>query len=596
MAVAHYFLRYAIAAALFAVAADAFCQTPGACFPLAANNICGSSFVGYGINSLYFDEFPATGVNTDTFNQVMIQRYETISVVADNFISNKGCSASASSFISQNFRYQLSFWCSVIIRDNIMQSSCSCPPPAGSPVHGPALCTAQCQIATASVQSLLNDPTTCPATSNTTQSQGRTTTLGTFQTYCSTTAPADLATPNGGPCYAGVDQDVQFCGFLDATDMANGCSSLPNDPCCASRVSGHPTNGTGVTTSAPTTPSPSVPNGTPSNIGLICGVIVGALVLLGVIVGFLVQKRRRASRDPMYVQHPTESLTYSQYLQDQRHKQDMEASGTYSSPRVDYSEIEMATNGLNDSLRSPLPTASMHNSSPASGKQSPYVRPTREYTPTPPPPAAPPKDEVPSPASYGFRITSPPPQGTPVSNSAAPTAVSTEPPPHHQAARARPAAVARELPPPAAKPYTAPPPVRIGQVANSPQHPEPTVVKVVHPYVPSISDELALSVDQDVIVIRSYDDGWAMGLIPNTGKQGVFPLICTLPPEDYAALLQNSVTEPGSYSSLGELSVLSQISSRMSSRLLDEEDRHAIAYSGRNGIAPIRAPSHQPLP
>ncbi|KAI9193489.1 uncharacterized protein BJ171DRAFT_527157 [Polychytrium aggregatum] len=539
MAVAHYFLRYAIAAALFAVAADAFCQTPGACFPLAANNICGSSFVGYGINSLYFDEFPATGVNTDTFNQVMIQRYETISVVADNFISNKGCSASASSFISQNFRYQLSF-------------CCSCPPPAGSPVHGPALCTAQCQIATASVQSLLNDPTTCPATSNTTQSQGRTTTLGTFQTYCSTTAPADLATPNGGPCYAGVDQDVQFCGFLDATDMANGCSSLPNDPllCFPSFRPSDKRHRRSPHRHQPhhRPQSPTEPKQHWFNLRGHC-------------------RRPRIARShcrvlgPETVAEPPETRcmcnihrepNIQQYLQDQRHKQDMEASGTYSSPRGRLFRNRMATNGLNDSLRSPLPTASMHNSSPASGKQSPYVRPTREYTPTPPPPPLPPKMRSPAPQATDSGSPGPPPQGPGLQLKLPQQRYRPSRRPNHQAARARPAAVARELPPPAAKPYTAPPPVRIGPGRDSPQHPEPTVVKVVHPYVPSISDELALS--------------------------GVFPLICTLPPEDYAALPPKLGDRAGSYSSLGELSRPDQISSRHVIASVDDED------------PPIRAP------
>ncbi|KAI9207131.1 uncharacterized protein BJ171DRAFT_420902 [Polychytrium aggregatum] len=467
-----------VAACLLATVqhADAFCQTPGACFPLAANNICGSSFVGYGINSLYFDEFPATGVNTDTFNQVMIQRYETISVVADNFISNKGCSASASSFISQNFRYQLSFWCSVIIRDNIMQSSCSCPPPAGSPVHGPALCTAQCQIATASVQSLLNDPTACPATSNTTQSQGRTTTLGTFQTYCSTTAPADLATPNGGPCYAGVDQDVQFCGdTTTATATATATASSTTTPIS-------PTGAASPTAS----PTPASSGGSSINLPVILGSVGGALVLCAIVAVVLVRRRHNSS---------TSDGNYK-VLNAAGHRP--APSGTQLMP--------MSGHASPANARSVAGPAGLQPS-----YVPPHINTTAPYTP---PPASLPSSNRDSDSLF-----------TPLTS------------------------------------------VIAGQL-----------VTAIHPYESQLGDELPLTQGQNIKVLRSFDDGWALGQIIETGRQGAFPIVCVCSTEQYPKIVQALQAASPSISGSDiaghtpSLPDTNHVSSRVSSMILTPTD------------------------
>ncbi|KAI9359282.1 hypothetical protein DFJ73DRAFT_121192 [Zopfochytrium polystomum] len=54
----------------------------------------------------------------------------------------------------------------------------------------------------------------------------------------------------------------------------------------------------------------------------------------------------------------------------------------------------------------------------------------------------------------------------------------------------------------------------------------PLVMRVLHPYAPTLNDELELVVGQEVIVLRAFDDGWGLGTTPSNGAQGAFPLVC----------------------------------------------------------------------
>ncbi|KAL1919027.1 uncharacterized protein VTP21DRAFT_2408 [Calcarisporiella thermophila] len=52
---------------------------------------------------------------------------------------------------------------------------------------------------------------------------------------------------------------------------------------------------------------------------------------------------------------------------------------------------------------------------------------------------------------------------------------------------------------------------------------------VVHPFFARREDELSLNRDDAVTIQRVYDDGWALGEVVETGKRGVFPLVCIAP-------------------------------------------------------------------
>jgi hypothetical protein len=53
-------------------------------------------------------------------------------------------------------------------------------------------------------------------------------------------------------------------------------------------------------------------------------------------------------------------------------------------------------------------------------------------------------------------------------------------------------------------------------------------MKVLHPYAPTLADELELHTGTELLILRAFDDGWGLGMLPSTGKQGAFPLVCVL--------------------------------------------------------------------
>ncbi|KAJ3098695.1 hypothetical protein HDU96_010981 [Phlyctochytrium bullatum] len=55
-----------------------------------------------------------------------------------------------------------------------------------------------------------------------------------------------------------------------------------------------------------------------------------------------------------------------------------------------------------------------------------------------------------------------------------------------------------------------------------------STMRVIHPYAATLPDELELRLGEVVILLRSFDDGWGLGLDPRTGAQGAFPLVCVV--------------------------------------------------------------------
>ncbi|KAJ3324081.1 polar growth protein [Boothiomyces sp. JEL0866] len=53
------------------------------------------------------------------------------------------------------------------------------------------------------------------------------------------------------------------------------------------------------------------------------------------------------------------------------------------------------------------------------------------------------------------------------------------------------------------------------------------VMRVTSRYEPKMVDELQLNPNDKIVMIESYDDGWAFGRNIETGVEGTFPLVCT---------------------------------------------------------------------
>jgi len=51
-----------------------------------------------------------------------------------------------------------------------------------------------------------------------------------------------------------------------------------------------------------------------------------------------------------------------------------------------------------------------------------------------------------------------------------------------------------------------------------------SVMTVVQEFEPRMEDELALQINDRILLLKVFDDGWGVGLNQMTGKQGVFPM------------------------------------------------------------------------
>ncbi|KAI8622320.1 hypothetical protein BC830DRAFT_1089452 [Chytriomyces sp. MP71] len=59
-------------------------------------------------------------------------------------------------------------------------------------------------------------------------------------------------------------------------------------------------------------------------------------------------------------------------------------------------------------------------------------------------------------------------------------------------------------------------------------HSQGVRVRVVHPYVASMRDEISITPGHEVIVLKRYEDGWGLGRDLSTMQYGAFPLVCVV--------------------------------------------------------------------
>ena len=77
---------------------------------------------------------------------------------------------------------------------------------------------------------------------------------------------------------------------------------------------------------------------------------------------------------------------------------------------------------------------------------------------------------------------------------------------------------------------------RTSSMAGLPTH------KAIYPYSKALPDELELEIGDEIVILKEFDDGWALGKIIGTGMEGAFPLVCIQPP-DHDILMNHEKTE-----------------------------------------------------
>ncbi|KAJ3106922.1 hypothetical protein HDU96_008061 [Phlyctochytrium bullatum] len=101
-----------------------------------------------------------------------------------------------------------------------------------------------------------------------------------------------------------------------------------------------------------------------------------------------------------------------------------------------------------------------------------------------------------------------------------------QPPPRYSVATANALSAATQPPPLPRIPTTATTATTSANATSGDT--APLVMKVLHAYSPVLADELELKLHQDIIILKCFDDGWGLGMLPSTGAQGAFPLVCVL--------------------------------------------------------------------
>ncbi|KAJ3232798.1 hypothetical protein HDU77_000789 [Chytriomyces hyalinus] len=122
-------------------------------------------------------------------------------------------------------------------------------------------------------------------------------------------------------------------------------------------------------------------------------------------------------------------------------------------------------------------------------------------------------------------------------------------------------------------------------VTNMDSAPAPapaTIVRVVHSYEAVQPDELDLVVGENIVVLDAFEDDWALGLLPGTGRKGAFPLACTVRFDDEVILAHiNSIQ-----TQVEELS--QKLESNVKAKSLPRASRHKLS-PGEELIAKLHA-------
>ncbi|KAJ3021153.1 UNVERIFIED_CONTAM: SH3-domain kinase binding protein 1 [Siphonaria sp. JEL0065] len=103
------------------------------------------------------------------------------------------------------------------------------------------------------------------------------------------------------------------------------------------------------------------------------------------------------------------------------------------------------------------------------------------------------------------------------------------------------------------------------------------IMRIIHSYEPQLQDELALVEGDDLILVKRFDDGWAQGVNPLSGKQGAFPLVCV------CSIHELHTSKPQSQK---KQATADRISKRMSSMATNLSTAPISPGNNNNGIAP----------
>ncbi|KAJ3326714.1 hypothetical protein HDU76_012706 [Blyttiomyces sp. JEL0837] len=540
-----------------AVALGTVSSVNAQCFTISANSLCGPDYAGL--------PAPIAAFATEDAMNAFLQTTIDTTALTSKFIDREGCTSATPAYFQSNFRYQLSYWCSKILVDAI---HANCGPPPGLPI----LCSEQCTIASGSVSAIVNNPNLCPASGNATINANRNDVVQRFMTQCSDSNTVINAN-NGGTCVKGVPAEISNCGFSDKATATTQCTSLAagGDTCCQSFIASLPqtsSSSSSSTTQPSQTANPSSANVSPSqssasnssssssiSTGLLIPVVAAAAaVIVFAMVGaaFYIRHRRKKQQEYSSSFNPVQynrgkggkpGSMRSQYSNDDNVAVPGSVAGynsnfggqSYSSTTglmstasagqpvqmQPLSPVTPLSIGMNSGYQYPQqmpPSSAGGYSASTGGGNLNYSSPTSAYTISQQQQQMQQQGVIVS-SGVGAGIITKPKSGSMSSQQSSTVGQMSlnqqQPPPQPPIQPVAPAGLVQ-----------GPPSASLSTTSSSSTSSQPLIMKVLHPYAPTLADELELQVGQEVVVLRAFDDGWGLGMNPATGAQGAFPLVC----------------------------------------------------------------------
>ncbi|KAI9091131.1 hypothetical protein DFS34DRAFT_597299 [Phlyctochytrium arcticum] len=497
---------------------------PASCSILTTSTLCGSDYVGW----------PIYNVTSEQFNTALQSLAVETRQMEALLKTSTGCLASTPASVSTeaitSLRYQVSVWCSAAVLDALNIFQCKPPSPeaadptaVASGVQPSILCAKHCSAATSSIQLFFANQTLCPTSSNI-NTPVITKRIGSFTDYCERTAqmPQDK-------CIKGAAMEATTCGFLAQNKNAERlCEPLTNDDCCNALLNRS--------------------TGKKSNIGATIGIIFAIILIVAGLIGGLMYWRRRKQR--LQLRQKEESNGFGYGYSD---KYTGRGGGGGSRKGPDNYNLQTDSPTIENPWHAPLDANNRHNNNPhhdsngyyndmhhSEHRGGEYDNKERHLYP---PSSAESISMSPIPAMrYSLDRNA---------GAAAPKGGLAQPRTGNEPRRAKSVtfkdrvavqnedSFAQEISFDVAESdFGASTSVNGLAHMSELQNGGPledagnngplenVVMRVLHPYDPTMEDELPLIAGTEIVMVRAFDDGWALGAIPATGQQGAFPLVC----------------------------------------------------------------------
>ncbi|TPX35548.1 hypothetical protein SmJEL517_g02061 [Synchytrium microbalum] len=553
------------------------------CVTLDSSSICGAAYAGYQLQtdtkyftslttfnpyaSLYTRTHTLASSLTPSFTisqSFFTTNFGNLDNYANNLAQVDGCTYAAIRNSIGNLQYQLSFWCYTVLRDS-WENGCqpgNLSTTVAAPPGGPVLCSDKCTLASKAMSTALNDPSACPVTAATSsQLAARTQLLSTYVDYCNRTYALTLKNEN--VCINGTDTEASFCGYHDAYTAKTQCATATGNACCTTFLaSSAASNPVAVPTLSPTNGNIGGSKGISGMIPIIGGAAGGGVAILAVIIGAVFYYRRRKQRNAA-------SKVDDDKSKDGNHELDDQSQFSTQGRQPGRMTLEYWRGRFNSKPRRHGPYEPDMRERRGYGMDSEPPKKHQQQQPPPYPGAVPPdgqqynnngrpadmRPRTPQNAMRpgmqqppgmqmqgpnGMMLMQAPPNGMMQMQGAPNGMMQMQGPPQGMRPQTpqqqRPGTPGQQRP---NTPSGRSPVDNNGRPstpqASSPGSPRPGTpdqksVIVLHAYTAAAIDELELVPGHEIMFIKSFNDGWGLGVDTVTGKQGAFPLVCTTEP------------------------------------------------------------------